>query len=190
MQIPTVLIHASENDRGVLLQRTIGADQYRCLPVEAQLAGLARIIEDNAPDVLVFDLVGPDAGTLEDVFRIARAVPLPVVVFVENVQESSIQKAVDSGVAAYVVDGFSEHRILTTLRLAETRYRALSRLRAEADAAKDALAERKMIDRAKVRLMSVRGLSEHDAYREMRTTAMNSNERIADVARRLLETLP
>ncbi|WP_019623616.1 nitrate regulatory protein [Thioalkalivibrio thiocyanoxidans] len=52
----------------------------------------------------------------------------------------------------------------------------------ELHAARQALAERKTIERAKALLIQHRGLSEDQAYKLLRQTAMNQNRRLAEVA--------
>ncbi|SNR90806.1 response regulator receiver and ANTAR domain protein [Methylobacillus rhizosphaerae] len=51
---------------------------------------------------------------------------------------------------------------------------------------KQALAERKQIERAKGLLMSQRGISEVEAYKILRSTAMEQNRKIIDVANNIL----
>lgn len=63
--------------------------------------------------------------------------------------------------------------------------RQASRLQSVEDelhAARQALAERKTIERAKALLIEHRGLSEDQAYKLLRQTAMNQNRRLAEVA--------
>lgn len=50
------------------------------------------------------------------------------------------------------------------------------------------LAERKIIDRAKGVLMQQRQCTEDEAYRLLRTTAMNQNMRLAMLAKQVLAT--
>jgi response regulator NasT len=52
--------------------------------------------------------------------------------------------------------------------------------------AKTALAERRIIDKAKLYLMSTRKLTEADAYALLRGTAMRQGKRIADIAQALV----
>jgi AmiR/NasT family two-component response regulator len=54
------------------------------------------------------------------------------------------------------------------------------------ESARKALAERKMIDRAKGILMKNRRLTETDAYALLRQTAMGQNKRLVDVAEAVL----
>ena len=66
------------------------------------------------------------------------------------------------------------------------RFNAFAKMQAELTEARTALADRKLIDKAKSILMATRGLSEPDAYAMLRTTAMNQGKRMADVAEALI----
>ncbi len=59
-------------------------------------------------------------------------------------------------------------------------------LRRELAKAQQALRERRLVDRAKCRLMEHQGLSEADAYRRLREQAMARREPMSDTAARLL----
>jgi response regulator NasT len=67
-----------------------------------------------------------------------------------------------------------------------SRFNAFNRLRKELDHTKRALADRKVIDKAKGILMKSRGIGEEEAYALLRKTAMNENRRVADVAQGLI----
>lgn len=56
----------------------------------------------------------------------------------------------------------------------------------EINAAKQALNEQKVIDRAKLLLVQQGGLSEQQAYRKLQTSAMEQNIRLADLAHRVV----
>jgi AmiR/NasT family two-component response regulator len=58
----------------------------------------------------------------------------------------------------------------------------LASMEMELEAAKRALHERKIIERAKGVLMSRMGLSEEAAFRALQKTAMDQNRRLLDVA--------
>jgi AmiR/NasT family two-component response regulator len=50
-------------------------------------------------------------------------------------------------------------------------------------AAREALAERKIVEQAKTLLIKHRGMSEDEAHRILRKTAMDQGKRLIDVAR-------
>jgi response regulator NasT len=146
---------------------------------------LARIYAID-PDVILIDLENPSRDELEQMFQVSRAVKRPIAMFVDQSDTASIQASVDAGVSAYIVGNLQKERIKTILDLCVSRFNAFARLQSELDRTKNALEERKVIDRAKGLLMKARGLDEDAAYALLRRTAMEKGRRVADVAEALV----
>ncbi|HXX07927.1 MAG TPA: ANTAR domain-containing protein [Pseudolabrys sp.] len=138
------------------------------------------------PDVILIGLENPSRDVLEQMFQMSRAVKRPVAMFVDQSDSASIQAAVDAGVSAYIVDGLKKERVTSILDLCISRFNAFARLQSELDHAKDALEERKVIDRAKGFLMKAKKLTEEQAYALLRKTAMNENKKIVEIAESVL----
>lgn len=150
--------------------------------VVTERQGLVARIQEIAPDVVLIDLGNPSRDVLEEYFTVSRALSRPIAMFVDESDEEAIGASIDAGVSVYVVDGLAASRIRPVLDLAVRRFGAFARLQADLDEAKGKLAERETIDKAKRILMKSRGLSEPDAYAELRRKAMQSSRRIADIA--------
>jgi len=163
--------------------REAGYDDIQLVPPHG---GWVARLERMAPDVVLMDLGSPSRDTLEEMLVVSRALARPIAMFVDQSDETMIGAAIDAGVSAYVVDGLRKERVKPVLDLAIRRFNAFARMQTELDEARSALAERKLIDRAKSILMESRNLSEPDAYALLRSTAMNQNRRIADVAEALI----
>ncbi|HWW65843.1 MAG TPA: ANTAR domain-containing protein [Sphingomonadaceae bacterium] len=163
--------------------REAGHDDIHLVPPRG--AFVARI-ERMAPDVVLMDLGSPSRDTLEEMLLVSRALAKPIAMFVDQSDEAMIGAAIDAGVSAYVVDGLRKERVKPVLELAVRRFNAFSRMQAELDEARTALADRKTIDKAKAILMASRGLAEPEAYALLRTTAMNQGRRIVEVAEALI----
>jgi len=148
--------------------------------------GLIARIGELAPDIVLMDLGNPSRDVLEEYFAVSRALARPIAMFVDESDAESIAASVDAGVSAYVVDGLTVNRIRPLLDLAVRRFNAFARLEADLAEARDRLAEREAIDKAKRILMDGRGIPEHEAYGELRRTAMNQGRRIADIAEALI----
>jgi response regulator NasT len=146
---------------------------------------LARVYALD-PDVILIDLENPSRDVLEQMFQVSRAVKRPVAMFVDQSDAASIEAAVDAGVSAYIVGGLRKDRVKNILDLCISRFNAFSRLQSELDRTRNALEERKVIDRAKGILMKVKSLSEESAYGLLRKTAMNENKKIAEVAQSVI----
>ena len=146
---------------------------------------LARIYAID-PDVILIDLENPSRDVLEQMFQVSRIVKRPIAMFVDQSDTASIQASVDAGVSAYIVDGLKKERMKHILDLCISRFNAFSRLQGELERAKNALEERKVIDRAKGILMKAKNLTEEQAYALMRKTAMNENKKIVEIAQSII----
>ncbi len=147
---------------------------------------LLRRIVDTDPDVIFIDLEIPTRDVLEQLFQLCRSVRRPIAMFVDRSDADMIGAAVDAGVGAYVIDGLKKERVKPILELAMSRFQAFNRIRDELENAKQALEERKIVDRAKGILMKERSLSEEEAYALLRKAAMNENRRVVEVAQSVL----
>ncbi len=146
----------------------------------------ARRIVEISPDVVVIDVENPDRDRLEHFFSLSRALKKPIAMFVDRSDAAEIEAAVEAGVSAYVVDGLKKERVKAILDMAISRFNAFSRLTRELEEARSALEDRKIIEQAKAILTRSRGLSEADAYALLRSTAMNQNRKIVDIAQSLV----
>ena len=148
--------------------------------------GVAALISELRPDVIVIDLDNPNRDMLENLFQLTRSVNRPIAMFVDRSDRSTMEAAVDAGVSAYVVDGLRPDRIRPILDMAISRFNAYTKMTAELEQARGELAARKIIDRAKAILMKARNISENEAYAILRKNAMNKNCKIVDVAESLI----
>jgi len=144
--------------------------------------GLLAQLDAIAPDIVLIDLGNPSRDVLEEYFAVSRALSRPIAMFVDESDDDAIAASIEAGVSAYVVDGLAANRIRPLLDLAVKRFNAFARLQADLAEAKGKLAEREAIDRAKRILMDSKGVSEPEAYAELRRKAMSSNRRIAEIA--------
>lgn len=147
---------------------------------------MAAKLEACSPDVVLMNLENPSRDMLEETFTLSRALSRPIAMFVDQSDESAIAEAVDAGISAYVVDGLRKERIKPVLDLAVRRFQAFNRLQNELAEARSQLAERKNIDQAKLILMKKRNISEPEAYKLLRSHAMQTNRRVAEVAESII----
>ena len=153
--------------------------------IEDRTGLLARVYAIDT-DVILIDLENPSRDELEQMFQVSRAVKRPIAMFVDQSDTASIEASVDAGVSAYIVGNLQKDRIKSILDLTISRFNAFARLQGELDRAKNALEERKVIDRAKGILMKAKNLTEEQAYALLRKTAMNENKKIAEVAQSVI----
>jgi response regulator NasT len=168
--------------RASVLEEGLKDAGYSHVTVVRNMQNLLRRIIDEEPDVIFIDLGNPSRDVLEQMFQVSRCVRRPIAMFVDRSDSDMIKAAVDAGVGAYVVDGLKKERIKAILDMAVSRFSAFSELRDELDRARQALSERKIIERAKGILMREKGLTEEAAYGLMRKAAMNESRRVLEIA--------
>ncbi|MBD8874693.1 ANTAR domain-containing response regulator [Roseibium polysiphoniae] len=182
----SILVIDDNKIRASIIEQGLRDAGHEKVIVVDQMDGLLRKITTIEPDVIVIDLENPNRDQLEHIFQVTRAVQRPIAMFVDKSESGSIEAAVDAGVSAYVVDGLKKERVKPILDMAISRFRAYSRLNRELEEARTELAERKTIDRAKGIIMKSKGISEDEAYRLLRKTAMNQSRKIIEVAQGLV----
>lgn len=182
----SILIIDENRIRASIIEEGLREAGHARVAVIHDVNEVGRTIQHTMPDVVFIDLENPKRDTLEHFFSLSRAIQRPIAMFVDRSDTGMIEKAVEAGVSAYVVDGLKKERVKPILDMAISRFNAFSRLTRELEEARSALEERKIVDQAKGILMKTRGLSEADAYALLRSTAMNQNRRIIDIAQSLV----
>ena len=185
-RLPSVLVVDDNSVRAAIIEAGLREAGHDRVTVVTDVTGIAGKIAAIAPDVIVIDLENPNRDMLESMFQLSRAVKRPIAMFVDRSDRDSIERAIDAGVSAYVVDGLRRERVKPILDMAISRFNAYSRMERELEDARNALQSHKVIDKAKRLLMASRGMSEDEAYALMRKTAMNQNRKIGDVAQSLI----
>jgi two-component system, response regulator / RNA-binding antiterminator len=143
---------------------------------------MLRRLSTMDPDVIIIGIENPSRDVLEQMFQVSKLVSRPVAMFVDRSDEGMIQAAVEAGVSAYVVDGLRKERVKAIVEMAVSRFNAFDRLQRELVEARNELASRKIIERAKGILMKSRQLPEEEAYALLRQTAMNEKRKLVDIA--------
>ncbi len=182
----SVLVIDEDTVRASIIEAGLREAGHDRVTIIDDVKGIARRIADLEPDVIVIDLKNPNRDMLEDMFQLSRVIKRPIAMFVGHSDKEWMEAAVDAGVSTYVVDGLRQERVKPIVDMAISRFNAYSRMSRELEEARNALAGRKTIDRAKGILMRSKGISEDEAYALMRKTAMNQNRKIIEIAQSLV----
>lgn len=159
------------------------------LPVceRCERADMVRAVVRHAPDVVVCWEPQPGADFFEAVRLLHATAPTAMVVFTGDVQAESMQAALESGVHAWVVHGYSPVRLRPLVQLALARFQREKQLRDELAELNRRLEERKLVDRAKGILMTARNVSEDEAFRLLRTASMQAKQRMGQVSQQVID---
>jgi response regulator NasT len=142
----------------------------------------------SRPDLYLFDVEMPELDGLAAAVQLAgEGLRRPVVIVTGVDDPTLVERSIASGVAAYLTKPIDDRELEAAIGLAAARHAELEALEAEVAEARQALEDRKLVERAKGLLMSALGLSEQDAFRRLQQTARERNLRLAEVAGRIVE---
>ena len=150
-----------------------------------EAVALAR---EHKPDLALMDVKMPRLDGIEAARRILAERPIPIVMLTAYGQEELVARAVEAGVFGYLVKPFRETDLLPAIQTARARHAELETLRDEAESLAEALATRKVVERAKGLLMEREGLSENDAFIRLRRASQASGRSLGVVAEAVVAT--
>ena len=147
---------------------------------------MVQEIVRSAPDLVVcYDPI-PGEELFKTALAIGESAPRPLIVFTTDTDAEKIERAAQSGIHAYVINGYGLHRLRSVIHLAQARFRHEQLLHEELAGISSRFEERKLLDRAKGILMRARQVSEDDAFQILRTASMHTNQRMGQVSQSVI----
>ena len=141
------------------------------------------------PDAALLHASAPAEDGFHAADQISRRHTTPVVMLAGNAGPGLIQEALSAGVMAYVVEPFTQERVLPAIEMAVARHAEVTALRNEVTEISQRLDARKVIERAKGLLMTQEKMTEPEAFRFIQRTAMDRRVSMREVANALVERL-
>lgn len=184
-----MLLADDDAERAGAVARILAADAGLTV-MRLQLdQSLAEAVALLAPDVVLVDMARPDRDALDGIRQVAALNTRPVVLFVDEDDPAFMEEAITAGVSSYNAIGLPPPDVKPILRAAVALFRRHQQAADDLRQAEIRLLERAVIDRAKAILIKQRRLSEPDAYKWLRRTAMSRARRIVDVAIELVKEM-
>jgi AmiR/NasT family two-component response regulator len=138
------------------------------------------------PDLVILDVKMPVLDGISAAERIAADHLAPVVILTAFSQRELVDRARDAGAMAYLVKPFTRADLVPAIEIAVSRFQEIAALGTEVGTLRERLEVRKLLDRAKGRLQSERGLTEPEAFRWIQKTSMDRRVTMRAVAEEVL----
>lgn len=142
-------------------------------------ADAMAVVQRTKPDVAIFAVGLPDGDGVAVATEVITKAACPVVLFTSHTDETLTERAREAGVMAYLLKPLRPAELAPALDLAVARFREARELR-------QSLEDRKVIERAKGRLMERHALTEEQAFQRLRRAAMDSRRPMVEIARAVL----
>lgn len=147
------------------------------------------LVAEHAPDLCIFDIKMPGMDGLTAARHVSSDRQAAVVILTAFSQRHLIEQARDAGVLSYLVKPFQREELVSAIEVALGRFEEMCQLEETVRELEGQLEVRKVVDRAKGRLIDNHGMSEQDAFAFIQQTAMSGRSTMLDVANRVVDGL-
>jgi two-component system, response regulator PdtaR len=168
------------------LRETLEAEGYEVVGDCGRGDVAIELVRALRPDVVILDIKMPGLDGIETCRQISRERDAAVVLLTAFSQRDLIEQARDAGALAFLVKPFSRRELVPAVEIAIARHAELRALSEHAVTLSDRLETRKVIDRAKGRLMDHHALSEQNAFAHIQQRAMSERTTMRKVAEEIL----
>ncbi len=144
-----------------------------------ELVELCRALK---PDLVITDIKMPDMDGIDAANRINQDDPVPVILVSAFSEPELLERAEADHILGYLVKPIKQADLPPTINLAMRRFEQFQELRQEAADLRQALEDRKVIERAKGILMKRTRLDENDAFRRLQKLASERNQKLVQIA--------
>lgn len=145
-----------------------------------------RLARERGPDLIIMDIKMPGMDGLAAAEKIVDEDLGAVLILTAFSQRDLVARAAEAGAMGYLVKPFQKADLIPAIDVALARHAELSAVKKEASTLAEQLEARKVIDRAKGKLMDAEGLSEADAFRRIQKKAMDERRSMRSVAEEVL----
>lgn len=168
------------------LRETLEEEGYEVIGEAGRGDVALDLIRELKPDLAILDVKMPGMDGLEVARMIGDEKICGVLVLTAFSQREIIEEARDAGALAYLVKPFQKSDLIPAIEVAIGRFRELQALNGQMEVLEEQLEARKIIDKAKGRLIDEFGLKEQEAFSFIQRTAMKDRSRMRDVAEKIL----
>ncbi len=149
---------------------------------------LIALCRQHRPDLVVTDIKMPVLDGIDAAVKIYEEMPIPVILVSAYSDAKLIERAEADHIMSYLVKPIKQADLEPAIALAMRRFEQFEALRRETSDMRQALEDRKLIERAKGILMRELNLNEPEAFRRLQKTASAKNLKLIEVARLAIGT--
>ena len=168
------------------LKETLQEEGYEVVGETGRGDEAVELVRAHEPDIAILDIKMPGLDGLSAAREIAADRTSAVLILTAFSQRDLIEQARDAGALAYLVKPFQRSELIPAIEVAIGRFREMKALAEQAQTLEEQLETRKIVDRAKGRLMDAHQLSEADAFSFIQRTAMRERLTMKAVSERII----
>jgi response regulator NasT len=181
-----VLIAEDEAIIRLDLKEMLEEEGFEVVGEAADGEAAVRLARDKGPDLVIMDIKMPGMDGLTAAEKITEENLAAVLILTAFSQRDLVQRAVEAGAMGYLVKPFQKDDLMPAIDIALARHAQMTAVKGEAESLSGQLETRKLVDRAKGRLMDTGGVTEAEAFRHLQKKAMDERRSMREVASEIL----
>ncbi|MBI5049162.1 MAG: response regulator [Deltaproteobacteria bacterium] len=138
--------------------------------------------DEFKPDLVIMDIKMPKMDGIEAAKIITGRLPVPIILITGHSSGPLVERAIESGVFAYILKPITKKDLLPAIRLAFARFKEFTALKTEVSGLKNAIETRKLVERAKGILMKRLNIPEDEAFKLLQSQSQKENKKLKDIA--------
>ena len=138
------------------------------------------------PDLIITDVKMPNMDGIEAALSVNREHAVPVVLVSAYHDSALLERAGQAPVMAYLIKPVKQASVEAAIATALARFEELQTARKDSESLRQALEDRKVIERAKGIVMHRLNVDERAAYRRMRRMSSHQNRKLVEVGQTVL----
>jgi two-component system, response regulator PdtaR len=187
MQPRKIIAADDERDMRDFYQKMLPALGHEVLYVAGTGDELIAACENRTPDLIITDIRMPGMDGIDAANHLWMRYHVPVLLVSAYHDYELLKRAEGDAVFGYLVKPIEEVDLETAISVAVHRHHHILQVHEEAEQLRQALADRKLIERAKGIVMKRTGLGEAEAFRKLQKLSWDRNQKLAQVARIIIE---
>jgi response regulator NasT len=181
-----VVVADDEADVREYLQEALRRLGHEVVAVASTGRQLVDMVSTTKPDLIITDIKMPDMDGIETSVAVNRDRPIPVVLVSAHHDAETLTRLGADHIMGYLIKPVSEPDLKTAITLAMVRFKHFIALTKESADLRQALEDRKVIEKAKGIVMRRLRVDEEEAFRRLRKHASDQNLKLAEVGRRVI----
>lgn len=168
------------------LKETLEEEGYQVVGETGRGDEAIQLVREHEPDLVILDIKMPGLDGLAVAREIAGERRAAVLILTAFSQRDLIEQARDSGALAYLVKPFERSELIPAVEVALGRFKEMKALADQTVSLEEQLETRKIVDRAKGRLMDEHGMPEQQAFSFIQKRAMSERVTMRVIAQQVI----
>ncbi|WP_433255840.1 ANTAR domain-containing response regulator [Streptosporangium sp. CA-135522] len=172
------------------LKEMLEEDGYAVVGEAGDGEAAVKLALEHRPDLVILDVKMPILDGISAAEQIVSQRIAPCLILTAFSQRDLVERARDAGAMAYLVKPFTKSDLVPAIEMAVSRHEEIAALEREVGTLSERLETRKLVERAKGRLMEQHGWSEPQAFRWIQKASMDRRLSMRQVAQIVLDGTP